>query len=197
MMRRRGGIVRMAATTAVVAGTAGAVRHHQQQKYQTEAEAQAYEQQAGRRRRTRRRRRPTRRRRPPRRSIRPRPSFRSWPSSTTRASCPTRSSPQPRPRHSGSDPATRLTRRRGSGGRFGGTGSAPFHVRDQRIAQVRSPTGPAAFSRSVRSTAPAQERRRPAQAAGADRPRVYRAPSGPSARRPRTRRGTAPRGTSR
>jgi hypothetical protein len=36
----------MAATTAVVAGTAGAVRHHQQQKYQTEAEAQAYEQQA-------------------------------------------------------------------------------------------------------------------------------------------------------
>jgi len=35
----------MAATTAVVAGTAGAVRHHQQQKYQTEAEAQAYEQQ--------------------------------------------------------------------------------------------------------------------------------------------------------
>jgi hypothetical protein len=35
----------MAATTAVVAGTAGAVSHHQQQKYQTQAEAQAYEQQ--------------------------------------------------------------------------------------------------------------------------------------------------------
>jgi hypothetical protein len=36
----------MAATTAVVAGTAGAVRHHQDQKYQQQAEAQAYEQQA-------------------------------------------------------------------------------------------------------------------------------------------------------
>jgi hypothetical protein len=35
----------MAATTAVVAGTAGAVSHHQQQKYQSQAEAQAYEQQ--------------------------------------------------------------------------------------------------------------------------------------------------------
>jgi hypothetical protein len=45
MMRRRGGLVRMAATTAVVAGTAGAVRHHQEQKYQNQAEAQAYEQQ--------------------------------------------------------------------------------------------------------------------------------------------------------
>ena len=45
MMRRRGGLVRMAATTAVVAGTAGAVRHHQEQKYQSQAEAQAYEQQ--------------------------------------------------------------------------------------------------------------------------------------------------------
>lgn len=44
-MRRRGGLVRMAATTAVVAGTAGAVRHHQDQKYQSQAEAQAYEQQ--------------------------------------------------------------------------------------------------------------------------------------------------------
>ena len=43
MMRRRGpGLVRMAATTAVVAGTAGAVRHHQEQKYAN----QAYEQQA-------------------------------------------------------------------------------------------------------------------------------------------------------
>ena len=35
----------MAATTAVVAGTAGAVRHHHDQKYQSQAEAQAYEQQ--------------------------------------------------------------------------------------------------------------------------------------------------------
>jgi hypothetical protein len=35
----------MAATTAVVAGTAGAVRHHQDQKYQSQAEAQALEQQ--------------------------------------------------------------------------------------------------------------------------------------------------------
>jgi hypothetical protein len=34
----------MAATTAVVAGTAGAVSHHQQQKYAQQAEAQAYEQ---------------------------------------------------------------------------------------------------------------------------------------------------------
>jgi hypothetical protein len=42
MMRRRGGIVRMAATTAVVAGTAGAVSHHQQQKYANQdAQAQA------------------------------------------------------------------------------------------------------------------------------------------------------------
>jgi membrane protease subunit (stomatin/prohibitin family) len=30
----------------VVAGTAGAVRHHQDQKYQSQAEQQAYEQQA-------------------------------------------------------------------------------------------------------------------------------------------------------
>jgi len=37
--------MRAAATTAVVAGTAGAVRHHQDQKYQSQAEAQAYEQQ--------------------------------------------------------------------------------------------------------------------------------------------------------
>jgi hypothetical protein len=35
----------MAATTAVVAGTAGAVSHHQQQKYANQAEAQAAEQQ--------------------------------------------------------------------------------------------------------------------------------------------------------
>ena len=47
MMRRRGpGLMRMAAGTAVIAGTAGAVRHHQQQKYQQQAEAQAYEAQA-------------------------------------------------------------------------------------------------------------------------------------------------------
>ncbi len=47
MMRRRGpGLVRMAATTAVVAGTAGAVSHHQQQKYANQnAEAQATQQQ--------------------------------------------------------------------------------------------------------------------------------------------------------
>ena len=46
MMRRmrRGGLVRVAATTAVVAGTAGAVSHHQQQKYagqQANAQQQA------------------------------------------------------------------------------------------------------------------------------------------------------------
>ena len=42
MMRRRGpGLVRMAATTAVVAGTAGAVSHHQQQKYANQAAAAA------------------------------------------------------------------------------------------------------------------------------------------------------------
>lgn len=47
MMRRRGpGLMRMAAGTAVIAGTAGAVRHHQDQKYQQQAEAQAYEAQA-------------------------------------------------------------------------------------------------------------------------------------------------------
>ena len=47
MMRRRGpGLVRMAAGTAVIAGTAGAVRHHQEQKYQSQADAQAYEAQA-------------------------------------------------------------------------------------------------------------------------------------------------------
>ena len=38
MMRRRGpGLMRAAATTAVVAGTAGAVRHHQDQKYANQA----------------------------------------------------------------------------------------------------------------------------------------------------------------
>ena len=33
MFRRRGGLVRAAATTAVVAGTAGAVRHRQDERY--------------------------------------------------------------------------------------------------------------------------------------------------------------------
>jgi hypothetical protein len=46
MFRRRGpGLVRAAAATAVVAGTAGAVRHHQDQKY-AQQDAEAYEQQA-------------------------------------------------------------------------------------------------------------------------------------------------------
>jgi uncharacterized protein HemX len=42
MMRRRGGrgVIGAMATTAVVAGTAGAVSHHQQQKYANQAEAQ-------------------------------------------------------------------------------------------------------------------------------------------------------------
>lgn len=45
MMRRRGpGLVRAAATTAVVAGTAGAVRHHQEQKYAAQDQAK-YDQQ--------------------------------------------------------------------------------------------------------------------------------------------------------
>ncbi|MGH3126488.1 MAG: SHOCT domain-containing protein [Gaiellaceae bacterium] len=43
-MRRRGGLVRAAATTAVVAGTAGAVRHKQDQKYAAQDQA-AYDQQ--------------------------------------------------------------------------------------------------------------------------------------------------------
>lgn len=43
MMRRRGpGLVRAAATTAVVAGTAGAVRHRQEQRYAAQ-DQQAYE----------------------------------------------------------------------------------------------------------------------------------------------------------
>jgi hypothetical protein len=56
MFARRGpGLVRAAATTAVVAGTAGAVRHRQDQRYarqdqeayeQQMAQQQAYEQQA-------------------------------------------------------------------------------------------------------------------------------------------------------
>jgi hypothetical protein len=41
MLGRRGpGLVRVAATTAVVAGTAGAVSHHQQEKYAGQAAAQ-------------------------------------------------------------------------------------------------------------------------------------------------------------
>ncbi len=45
MMRRRGpGLMRAAATTAVVAGTAGAVRHHQDQKYAAQDQAK-YDQQ--------------------------------------------------------------------------------------------------------------------------------------------------------
>jgi hypothetical protein len=48
MFRRRGpGLVRAAATTAVVAGTAGAVRHHQDQKYAAQDEAAYQEQAAG------------------------------------------------------------------------------------------------------------------------------------------------------
>lgn len=47
LMRRRGpGLVRAAATTAVVAGTAGAVRHHQEQKYANQAYAQQAQMQA-------------------------------------------------------------------------------------------------------------------------------------------------------
>ena len=47
MRRRRGpGLVRMAAGTAVIAGTAGAVRHHQEQKYAGQAAQQQAEQQA-------------------------------------------------------------------------------------------------------------------------------------------------------
>jgi len=54
-VRRGPGLVRAAATTAVVAGTAGAVRHRQDQKYaaqdqagyeQQMAQQQAYQQQA-------------------------------------------------------------------------------------------------------------------------------------------------------
>ena len=47
MFRRRGpGLVRAAATTAVVAGTAGAVRHRQDQKYAAKDQAQYDEQMA-------------------------------------------------------------------------------------------------------------------------------------------------------
>jgi Short C-terminal domain len=44
MFRRRGGLVRAAATTAVVAGTAGAVRHRQDQRY-AQQDQEAYDQQ--------------------------------------------------------------------------------------------------------------------------------------------------------
>ncbi len=45
MFARRGpGLVRAAATTAVVAGTAGAVRHRQEQRY-AQQDQEAYEQQ--------------------------------------------------------------------------------------------------------------------------------------------------------
>ncbi|HEX2302710.1 MAG TPA: SHOCT domain-containing protein [Gaiella sp.] len=43
-VRRGPGLVRAAATTAVVAGTAGAVRHRQEQKYAAQ-DQEAYEQQ--------------------------------------------------------------------------------------------------------------------------------------------------------
>lgn len=43
-VRRGPGLVRAAATTAVVAGTAGAVRHHQDQKYARQ-DQEAYDQQ--------------------------------------------------------------------------------------------------------------------------------------------------------
>ncbi|SRR5690349_11284018 len=47
MRRRRGmGLVGAMATTAVVAGTAGAVRHHQEQKYAGQAADQQAQQQA-------------------------------------------------------------------------------------------------------------------------------------------------------
>ena len=47
LMRRRGpGLVRTVAATAVVAGTAGAVRHHQEQKWANKAAEQETEQQA-------------------------------------------------------------------------------------------------------------------------------------------------------
>src|SRR5262245_34494708 len=48
-MRRRGGLLGMAARTAVVAGTAtavsGGVRRHQENKYQQQAQNEAWEQQ--------------------------------------------------------------------------------------------------------------------------------------------------------
>jgi hypothetical protein len=44
MFRRRGGLVRAAAATAVVAGTAGAVRHRQDQRYARQ-DQEAYDQQ--------------------------------------------------------------------------------------------------------------------------------------------------------
>src|SRR5262245_51846955 len=47
MMRRRGApLLRAAAGTAVIAGTAGAVRHHQEQKWDNKAAAQQANEQA-------------------------------------------------------------------------------------------------------------------------------------------------------
>jgi hypothetical protein len=46
MFRRRGGLVRAAATTAVVAGTAGAVRHRQDQRYARQDQEQYEEEMA-------------------------------------------------------------------------------------------------------------------------------------------------------
>ena len=47
MMRRRGApLIRAAATTAVIAGTAGAVRHRQENKWNQQAAAQQADQQA-------------------------------------------------------------------------------------------------------------------------------------------------------
>jgi len=47
MFRRGPGLVRAAATTAVIAGTAGAVRHRQDVKYANQAAAQQADAQAG------------------------------------------------------------------------------------------------------------------------------------------------------
>ena len=46
MLRRGRPLMRAAATTAVVAGTAGAVRHHQEVKYANQAAQQQAEQEA-------------------------------------------------------------------------------------------------------------------------------------------------------
>ena len=46
MLRRGPGIARVAVGTAVMAGTAGAVHHHQEQKYANQAAQQQAEQQA-------------------------------------------------------------------------------------------------------------------------------------------------------
>ena len=92
------GLLRMAARTAVVAGTAtavsGRVQRRQAARYDQQ-DARPQQQQARSRRRT------AARRGRPRRT--PTPSSRTWRSSTTRACSPTRSSRRPRPRSSGSD----------------------------------------------------------------------------------------------